>query len=117
MKNIIFSLMGLLLFLVACNTLEDRPGAGSVLAPSQLTVSIVQSPAGSNSVKLVNTTKSVIMFWDWGTGTGHSASSLDTISAYLPFKLPINFLSLSSNICEFIHAFFRLLLFTVDLEL
>ncbi len=86
MKNIIFSLTGLLLFIAACNTLEDRPGAGSVLSPSQLTVSIVQSPAGSNSVKLVNTTKSVIMFWDWGTGTGHSASSLDTISAYLPFK-------------------------------
>jgi len=86
MKSIIFSLIGLLMLLAACNTLEDRQSAGSVLSASQLTVSVVQSPAGSNSVRLVNTTKDVIMFWDWGTGTGHSSSSLDTVAFYQPFK-------------------------------
>ena len=86
MKSIIYSLMGLLIFLAACNTLEDRPSDGAILSASQLTVSVVQNPAGSNSVKLVNTTKDIIMFWDWGSGTGHSASSKDTVAAYLPFK-------------------------------
>ena len=82
MKSIIFSLMGLMVLLAACNTLDDRDSAGSIVTKDQLKIAIVQTIAGSNSVILQNKTQGAMMFWDWGTGTSHRA--VDTI--YIPFK-------------------------------
>lgn len=82
MKNILYSLIGLTMLLAACNTIEDRDVLGPILTKDQLSIAIVQNPAGSNKVILQNKTKGAIMYWDWGTGTSHRAT--DTI--YIPFK-------------------------------
>jgi len=82
MKSVIFSLMGLMMLLAACNTIEDRDSAGSIVTKEQLKIAVIQTTAGSNSVILQNKTAGVIMFWDWGTGTSHK--DIDTI--YVPFK-------------------------------
>ena len=86
MKKIRICVWGLLIFLIACNTLEDRKKAGAVLSKDQLKITIYQATAGSNSITLINKTPEVIMYWDWGTGTAHSASPSDSVYAYIPFK-------------------------------
>ncbi|MCE1200426.1 MAG: hypothetical protein LWW85_15780 [Marinilabiliales bacterium] len=80
MKTTLFSLLGILL-LAACQTIEERDALGTILAPSDLKIAIVQNPAGSNKVVLQNKTPGTIMFFDYGTGTTHRA--IDTI--YIPF--------------------------------
>lgn len=80
MKNILYSLIGMLL-LASCSTIEDRQNLGPILTPDQLSIDVIQNPAGSNTVILQNKTPNTIMYFDYGTGSTNRA--IDTI--YIPF--------------------------------
>jgi hypothetical protein len=80
-----YSLAALMLLFASCTPIEDRAELGPVLTPGQLKIAVIQKTAGSNAVTIVNSTPGTIMYLDWGTGTGKSASSDDSVSFYQPF--------------------------------
>lgn len=75
-----------MILMTSCNTIEDRVGLGSVLTKDQLKIQLIQNTPGANTISLVNKTNGAIMYWNWGSGTGHSSTSGDTVTFVQPFK-------------------------------
>jgi len=86
MKKLLYALLGLTILMTSCDTIENRAELGSVVTKDQLKITLIQKTSGANTISLVNNTSGAIMYWDWGSGNGHSSTSGDTVTFVQPFK-------------------------------
>lgn len=80
-----YAIAAIALLFASCTAIEDRTALGPVLSASQVKVQVVQKTVGSNTVSLVSKTEGAIIYWDFGTGIGHSSSTDDTVTFAQPF--------------------------------
>ena len=85
-----YSIAAIMLLFASCTAIEDRAPLGSVLTASQVKIKIVQNTTGANAVTVLNATPGTIVYFDWGTGTGKSSSSDDSVHFYVPFAGKFN---------------------------
>ena len=67
-KSILYNLIGLLVFFVACNPIENRDKLGDITPASEFEYSITQDPQRDYIVYLENKTPKVLFSWDYAWG-------------------------------------------------
>ena len=80
-----YSIAAIMLLFASCTAIEDRAPLGTVLTAAQVKIKVVQNTTGANAVTVLNATPGAIIYFDWGTGTGKSASVDDSVHFYVPF--------------------------------
>lgn len=80
-----YGIAAIMLLFASCTAIDNSASLGSVLTASQVKIKVVQNTTGANAVTVLNATPGTIIYFDWGTGTGKSASVDDSVHFYVPF--------------------------------